>query len=161
MWAWTNSPGKIDPNLFSREPRIMVPAVEAFTLWGGGAGPGAFGDAHSDYQGCVFRSPRQGTMLQHQNQLIGGGGAGQGRKRKIQPCRSRGGGGGRRLVFTFSKVNESSAGLLLASAPRCEPPRARAPAARMIRMGAGSSATLQRVSWEHLNTFLKARFAQT
>eukprot|EP00661_Eupelagonemidae_sp_cell13_P012138 gene12138-biopygen7917 len=49
----------------------------------------------------------------------------------------------------------------LAFAPRCEPPRARAPGAQMIRVGAGSSLAFQRVSRRTLYTVLSARLAET
>eukprot|EP00661_Eupelagonemidae_sp_cell13_P009054 gene9054-biopygen3183 len=64
------------------------------------------------------------------------------RRPAAQEGSPRAGGGG--LFFTFSPGAEQSFTGFPSFAPRCEPPRARAPGAQMIRMGSGSGLAFKR-----------------
>eukprot|EP00661_Eupelagonemidae_sp_cell13_P007446 gene7446-biopygen9083 len=61
--------------------------------------------------------------------------------------------GGRAVRLSLSPRAEQSSTGCSSFAPRCEPPRARSPGAKMIRMGSGSPA-FQRVSRATLNCIL-------
>eukprot|EP00661_Eupelagonemidae_sp_cell13_P025390 gene25390-biopygen13514 len=75
--------------------------------------------------------------------------------------RAQGVAGGGPFFFHFSpRAAQSSTGFS-SFAPRCEPPRARAPGAQMIRMGAGSSPALQRLSRPTIYAILSARVGKS